>query len=317
MHKRLDMPPARLSQAAVAFAGLCIVQAASQGLAASQAEHAAAPEACGASSPPLTAVRAGRGGLGWAATPCRMGYACRAGQLAQAAQERASKAATAEASRAIAGLQSAKHWPLPHLPLDLPSCQLVALGDAPFASSHDSTSQAGCAAALCGKSGGRHVLHWCSRKIARAATPALTAEALALAAALDITCATREALLELLGRRLDLVMLADSHSLFSTALSCSAAKENRLLVGASCARQACRRYEIANVGLDRAAHVLVDPLTKDAPSAALDELLQAGCAPGLHVDKLASRPDWLSAGAAPIAEASAPVGHFIFFSEAC
>lgn len=60
------------------------------------------------------------------------------------------------------------------------------------------------------------------------AASALAAEALALAAALDIACATREALAELLGRSVGLAMLAGPHSLLSTALPHNAAKERRL-----------------------------------------------------------------------------------------
>jgi hypothetical protein len=117
------------------------------------------------------------------------------------------------------------------------------------------------------------VLSYCSYKARRVVKRSTAGETLAMADSFDAAFVILHDLETILGRKIPLLLLTDSESLFSTLTRDKYTKERRLLLDIAVVRQAYKMHELSNIGLIDSAHNLAVGLTKLKPKAAPNALL--------------------------------------------
>lgn len=102
------------------------------------------------------------------------------------------------------------------------------------------------------------------------------AEVLAFADGFDYAYLLRHDLQSVIGHSLPLAILTDSESLFKTIVKSTTTTEKRLMIDIREAREAYGKQEISDVGWIRSEDNPADGLTKPAPCAALERLMDMG-----------------------------------------
>jgi hypothetical protein len=112
---------------------------------------------------------------------------------------------------------------------------LVCYADASFAGNVDHSSQIGCLLMLVDSAKPTHILNWFSRKSARVTVSILTAESLAVTAAVDIAYAMRLQLAQI-GIDVELDVLTDSKQLYTALQGHVKVTEQRLMTDVAALR---------------------------------------------------------------------------------
>jgi hypothetical protein len=120
--------------------------------------------------------------------------------------------------------------------------RLVSYADASFGGNADHSSQKGCLLLLVDTSNKAHILHWFSRKIARVTISILTAETLAVAAAVDVDA--MRLYLSQMGLEVALDVLTDSKQLYTALQGHGSVTEKRLMTDIAALRQTLRRKKV-------------------------------------------------------------------------
>jgi hypothetical protein len=150
---------------------------------------------------------------------------------------------------------------------------MVVYSDSSFANNADGSTQIGYIILLADCSGQCCFLSFRSLKARRVIRSSTAGETIAFAEAYDAAATLRADLECITGRRLELLMLTDSESLFYTITRDKYTKEKRLLLDIAAVREAYAHGEISNIGLIAGADNPSDALTKSAGNARLTELM--------------------------------------------
>jgi hypothetical protein len=157
--------------------------------------------------------------------------------------------------------------------MDRESLQLVVYADSSFGNCHDSGTQIGYIMFLMDKLNNASVITFRSYKARRVVRSSTAGETLALADSFDSAFVIRHDLQAILGRKVPLLLLTDSESLFYTLTRDKYTRERRLLLDIAAVRNAYKSHEISNIGLIDSVYNLADPLTKVKSGVASDALL--------------------------------------------
>ncbi len=160
--------------------------------------------------------------------------------------------------------------------LDPQSVRVIGFADASFANNADSTSQLWHITFLEDKHGNAAPIHFRSYKARRVTRSVLSAEVIAFSDVFDVGIALTAQLSAILRRRVPLILLTDSKSLFDVISKGSRTSESRTLLDIAAAREGYRRREISNIGFVRSDQNLADGLTKTMTQAALPSVLSTG-----------------------------------------
>jgi hypothetical protein len=92
----------------------------------------------------------------------------------------------------------------------------------------------------------------------------LAAETIGFVTVFDIASAQRDVLEEIYQQSIPLYRLADSYYFCSTVTQYNALREKRLSIEVAVVREACAKFELANLGFVRTAHNLADSIHRSA-----------------------------------------------------
>jgi hypothetical protein len=120
------------------------------------------------------------------------------------------------------------------------SMRLVCYADASFAGNVDHSSQLGCLLMFLDSENNTHILNWFSRKSARVTVSILTAETLAVTAAVDAAYAVHLQLAQM-GIDAELDVLTDSKQLYTALQGHGKVTEQRLMTDVAALRQVLRK----------------------------------------------------------------------------
>jgi hypothetical protein len=104
----------------------------------------------------------------------------------------------------------------------------------------------------------------------------LAAEIIGFVTEFHMASALRDVLDEIYQQSIPLYGLTDSHSFLSTVTQYNAPRKKRLLIEVAVVREACAKFELANLEFVRTEYNLADPMTKHVKNTHLDELLDTG-----------------------------------------
>ncbi len=117
----------------------------------------------------------------------------------------------------------------------------------------------------------------------------MAAEVIAFSDAFDVGYTLATELSSLLGRKVPLILLTDSKSLFDVISKGSRTSEKRMMLDIAAARERYRRRDIFNIGFVRSSKNLVYGLTKPMNQASFLSVLRSR--------KLSIEPDqWIIRG---------------------
>lgn len=129
---------------------------------------------------------------------------------------------------------------------------------------------------LCDKDSNTNLLHFARYNSHRVARSVLGAETYEFADAYDDVYCAKCDLEKVLDRRVPLMILTDSKSLFDIITKCSQTKERRLIIDLQSVRDVYACHEITNIGFIRGPKNPADDMIKIGHCAALEYLLQTG-----------------------------------------
>jgi hypothetical protein len=104
----------------------------------------------------------------------------------------------------------------------------------------------------------------------------LAAEIIGFVTAFDMASALRDMLEEIYLQSIPLYGLTDSYSLFSTVTQYNTLREKRLSIEVAVECEAYAKFELANLGFERTAYNLADPMIKHVKNTHLEKLLDTG-----------------------------------------
>lgn len=142
--------------------------------------------------------------------------------------------------------------------MDLDPAFLVCYTDSSMANNDDLTSQISAALVLRYNFNHAVILHACSRKYKRVTNSILAGETIACVTGFDIAFMARHSLNELMGRKVELFLMHDSYSLFSTITKCSMVREKSLMIDIAVMRESYEGKAVYNIGFVRTEHNLAN-----------------------------------------------------------
>jgi hypothetical protein len=104
----------------------------------------------------------------------------------------------------------------------------------------------------------------------------LAAEFIGIVIAFDMASALRDVLEEIYQQSIPLYGLTYSYSFFFTVTQYKALREKRLSMEVAVVREACAKFELANLGFVRTAYNLADPMTKHVKNTHLEKAPRHG-----------------------------------------
>lgn len=187
--------------------------------------------------------------------------------------------------------------------LDENSLKIVVFSDASFANNVDFSSQIGFVIVLTDKTGAANIIHWASAKARRVTRSVLAAELFAMSLGFDAAASIKATFDQFLlqspdqslqhrdtvKRRIPLMAVTDSRSLYDCLAKLGTTTEKRLMVDIMCLRQSYERREIAELGCVEGGDNVADAMTKEKAGTALTRLVDSNRL-DLHLLKWVERP---------------------------
>ncbi len=131
-----------------------------------------------------------------------------------------------------------------------------------FANNYDLTSQLGHIVLIAGREGNAAPIYFKSYKALRVICSDMAAEFTAFCDAFDMVYSLAIEISKVLGRKVPLILLTDSKSLFDVIWKGIPTSEKRMMLDIAAAREGYRRGDISNIHFVRSSKNLADGLTK-------------------------------------------------------
>ncbi len=170
--------------------------------------------------------------------------------------------------------------------LNLDTIRVIVFSDASFANNYYITSQLGHIVFIAAREGNAAPIYFKSYKALRVTCSVMAAEFTAFSDAFDMGYSLAIELSNVLGRKVPLILLTDSKSLFDVIWKGIPTSEKRMMSDIAAAREGYRRGDISNIHFVRSSKNLADGLTKPMNEASVLSVLRSG--------KLCVEPDqWI------------------------
>jgi hypothetical protein len=225
----------------------------------------------------IASVCTARGKVSWIATWTHPDAAFATGRLSQINPENINSEATKLCYDLNDYLMKTVERNIIFCKLDVTALRVVFYSDASFAGNLDLSSQNAGIILLKDKHGNAHVLLWFSKKCPRVTGSVLAAEIIGfVVTAFDMDFALRDVLEKSYQQYVPLYGLTDSYSFFPMVTQYNALRENSLSIEVAVVREACAKFDLANLGFVRTAFNLADSMLKHVKNTHLDKLLATG-----------------------------------------
>lgn len=162
----------------------------------------------------------------------------------------------------IKHLHNTKHIGLKYKTLTIEEVKLVLVTDASFANARNLRSQIGFVLMMVDNDGVANIIHYGSSRCKRVTRSIMAAEIHGLVYGFDQTYVVREALEEVLDRKISIEVYVDSKSVFDVVVKDGSTSEKRLQIDIFALRESYSRAELNKLGWIPGSKNIADPLTK-------------------------------------------------------
>lgn len=160
--------------------------------------------------------------------------------------------------------------------LETSSLRIIGFADASFAKNHDLSTQLGDICFLSDAAQNSVPINFKSYKSKRVVRSATAGEVIAFSDLFDVAATLADELGEILCRKIPLLLLTDSKSLFDVISKGLRTSEKRTMLDLAAAREGFREKVISEIGFARSNYNLAAGLTKSMAQSSLREAVSFG-----------------------------------------